>query len=147
MANFQTSESVEINRPAGTVYNYVTDISQATSWRPNLTVRDFSGEPVEVGSTWHDVTKFMGREMVINVEVTGLEAGQYFEMKQEGGVVSGNITWNFSPSTDDSCTATLNFDGELSGWLASLGSGLLRNQAEKAMKRDLANLKSDLESN
>jgi carbon monoxide dehydrogenase subunit G len=146
MAKFQISESIEINRPAETVFQYVTDISQAPSWRPNLSVRNFSGEPVEVGTTWSDVTKFMGRDMVVDVEVTALEAGRSCEMKQEGGVLSANTTWNISPGADDSSTFTLNFDGEISGWLAGLASGVLRSQAQKAMKRDLANLKSNLES-
>ena len=146
MAEFQISRSVEINRPAETVFQYVTNILQAPSWRPNLSVKDFSGAPVEVGSTWNDVTKFMGRDMVVKHEVTGLEVGRKFEMAQEGDGVSGIVSWNFSPGTDDTCTATLSFDGEISGWLAGLVSGLLRNQAQKSMKRDLANLKANLES-
>ena len=146
MAKFQMSDSIEINRRAGAVFDYVTDVEQAPKWRPGLSVRDFSGEPFAVGSTWNDVTKFMGRDMVVNIEVMALEAGRNCEMKMDGGVVSGNLTWDFSPGTDDSSTATLSFDGEMSGWLAGLASGLIRNQAEKDMKRDLANLKSNLES-
>ncbi|MBK5108629.1 MAG: SRPBCC family protein [Anaerolineales bacterium] len=147
MANFQISKSIDINRPAETVFQYVTDISQAPSWRPNLSVRDFSGEPFEVGTTWSEVTKFMGRDMVVNFEVTALEAGRHVETKQEGGGVSANLVWNFNPGTDNSSTFTLSFDGELSGWIAGLASGLLRNQAQKDMKRDFSNLKSNLESN
>jgi carbon monoxide dehydrogenase subunit G len=146
MAKFQISETIEINRPAETVFQYLTDVPQAPSWRPNLSVRDFSGEPFEVGTTWAEVTKFMGREVVVNFEVTALEAGRHFETKQEGAGVSGNLDWNVSPGTDDSSTFTLSFDGELSGWIASLATGMLRNQAQKDMKRDLTNLKSNLES-
>ena len=146
MATLQIARSVEINRPVESVFRYVTDISQAPSWRPNLSVRDFSGEPFEVGTTWSDVTKFMGRDIVVNVEVTELEPERHCEMKQEGGVFSAIMTWDFSPDADDRSTAALSFEGELSGWMASLASGLLRTQAEKTMKRDLANLKSNLES-
>lgn len=146
MANFQISESVEINRPAEAVFQYVTDISQANSWRPNIIVRDFSGDPFEVGTTWSEVTKFMGRDMVVNSEITALEAGRHCEMKQEGAVFSANVAWNFSPGTDDSSRFTLSFDGEMTGWLAGLASGVLRSQGEKAMMRDLANLKANLES-
>lgn len=53
---------------------------------------------------------------------------------------------DFEPLTTESSTFTLSFDGELSGWFASLASGLLRNQARKDMQRDLANLKAKLES-
>jgi carbon monoxide dehydrogenase subunit G len=84
--------------------------------------------------------------MVVDFEVTALEDGRCFETKQEGAGVSANLTWSISPIADDSSTFTLSFDGELSGWLAGLASGLLRNQAQKDMKRDLANLKSNIEA-
>jgi carbon monoxide dehydrogenase subunit G len=147
MARFQISDSIEINRPAEIVFQYVNDVSQAPSWRPNLSVRDFSGEPFEVGTTWSEVTKLMGRDMVVNLEVTALEAGRHCEIRLEGGAVSGTNTWDISPDAINSCTATLSFDGEISGWLGGLASGILRNQTQRTLKRDLANLKANLESN
>lgn len=146
MANLQMSESVEINRSAEAIFEYVTDVPQAPSWRPNLVIRDFSGQPFGVGTAWNEVTKFMGREMVVNFEVTELEADQHFVTKQEGGGVSGNLSWDIKPVTDETSTFTLSFDGELSGWLASLAASILRNQARKDMQRDLTNLKSNLEN-
>jgi len=146
MAKFQISESVEINRPSQTVFQYVSNVSQHPSWRPNLTIRDYSGDPIAVGSTWSEVTKFMGREMIVNHEVAVLEPGRTIKMKQEGSGVTGFIAMDVAPNTDDSSTFTLNFDGELTGWIASLAVGILRNQAKKDMKRDLGNLKSTLES-
>jgi uncharacterized protein YndB with AHSA1/START domain len=146
MANFQISESVEINRPAETVFQYVNDISQATVWRPQISITDYSGEPFAVGTTWNEVTKFMGRDMVVKFEVTALEAGRYCEMKMDGGPVTGNTTWDISPASDESSTAKLSFNGEVTGWMMGLVSGLLRNQAQKDMKKDLGNLKSILES-
>jgi carbon monoxide dehydrogenase subunit G len=146
MARFQVSESVDINHPAKTVYQSVTDISQSTMWRPHVSIMDFSGEPLEVGTTFSEVTKFMGRDMVVNFEVAVFEAGRYCEMKMDGGVVTGNTTWDIRPASADSSTATLSFDGQVSGWIVGLASGLLRNQARKDMQRDLANLKSILES-
>lgn len=146
MASFQITNSIGINRSAEAVFQYATKITEAPSWRPNLTVKDFSGDPLEIGSTWNDVTKFMGRDMVVKHKVTALEQGRRYEVKQDGGGASGIMTMSFSPDTDDSSTVTLSFDGEISGWLAGLAAGLLRSQAEKSMKRDLANLKSNLES-
>jgi len=146
MGKIQMSESIQINRSAETVFQCVTDVSQAPSWRPNLTVMNFSGNPIEIGSTWDYVTKFMGRDLVAKHEVTALEAGRHFKMKQDAGVASGYATWDIIPVTDGTSTATLSFDGEISGWVAGLASGLFQNQAKKAMKRDLANLKANLES-
>ena len=147
MAQFQISHSVAINRPAETVFQYALDVTKATEWRPSLdAIRDFSGEPIAVGTTWVEVSKFMGRDMLVNLTVTALEESRQANLKMEGGGVSGNMVWAVSPDTDESSTFTLSFDGEVTGWLGRLGTGLIRKQADKDMKSDLANLKSKLES-
>lgn len=147
MATFQITESVEINRPAEAVFQYATEVTRAKEWRPGLdSVQDYSGDPFAVGTTWNEVSKFMGRDMVVNFEVTALEAGRQCRIKMDGGVVFGDMTWDANPASDESSTFTLDFDGEVSGWMAGLAKGLIRRQAEKDMKSDLANLKSNLES-
>lgn len=147
MAQFQVSHSVAISRPADTVFQYVIDVPKHTEWRPSLdAIRDFSGQPVAVGSTWVEVSKFMGRDMTVNFTVTTLEDGRQANIKMDGGSVSGDMVWAVSPDTDESSTFTLSFDGEVTGWLGRLGTGLIRRQADKDMPGDLANLKSKLES-
>jgi carbon monoxide dehydrogenase subunit G len=147
MAQFQLSHSVAINRPAETVFQTVLDVTKQTEWRPGLdSVRDFSGEPFAVGTTWAEVSKFMGREMLVNFSVTGMEERRQANVKMEGGSVSGNMVWAVSPDTDESSTFTLSFDGEVTGWLGRLGTGMISKQADKDMSSDLENLKSMLES-
>lgn len=147
MAQFQVSHSVKIDRPAAAVFHYALDVTKATEWRPDLeAIRDFSGEPVTVGTTWVEVSKFMGREMQVNFEITAIEDGRQANVKMDGGAVSGNMVWAASPDTDESSTFTLSFDGEVSGWLGRLGTGLVRRQADKDMTGDLTRLKSNLES-
>jgi len=147
MAHFQISHSVAIDRSAETVSQYVFDVTRHTEWRPGLeAIRDYSGAPFVVGTTFSEVSKYMGREMVVDFEVTAMEEGRQADLRMEGGVVSGNMVWAVGPDTDASSTFTLTFDGEVTGWLGRLGTGLIRRQAEKDMTSDLANLKSNLES-
>ena len=148
MAEFQISESVKINRPVETVFQYIIDVTKHTEWRPGLeAIRDYSGAPFAVGTTFSEVSKFMGREMVVDFAVTAMVEGQRADLRMEGGVVSGNMVWAASPDTDEGSTFTLSFDGEVTGWLGRLGKGLIRRQAEKDMTSDLGNLKARLESN
>lgn len=147
MAHFQISRSVSIDRPAETVFQYVFDMTKHTDWRPSLEeIRDYSGEPFAVGTTFSEVSKFMGREMVVDFAVTAMEEGRQAELTMDGGVVTGNMAWIINPETDASSTFTLTFDGEVTGWLGRLGTGLMRRQADKDMKSDLDNLKSNLEA-
>lgn len=147
MAEFQISNSVKIDRPAETVFQYITDVPNHTEWRPGLeAVRDYSGPPFVVGTTFSEVSKFMGREMVVDLEVVTIEEGLRADLRMEGNGVSGNLVWAVSPDTEDSSTFTLSFGGEVSGWLGRLGTGLIRRQAEKDMATDLDSLKARLES-
>lgn len=147
MANFKVSESIEINCPSETVFQYVTEISKQSEWRPTIVIRDFSGDPFEVGTTWSEVSQFMGREVVVHHEVIALEAGRLCEMQQDTtGLLSGKIAFGFKSVAENKSEFTLSFDGDISGWMAGLASGMMRSQAQKAMKRDLASLKSKLES-
>lgn len=147
MAKFQISHSVAIDRPAETVFQYAMDVTKATEWRPSLeAVRDFSGKPISIGTTWVEVSKFMGREMLVNIAITAMEEGRKADGAMDGGVVTGNMVWAVRPDTDESSTFTLSFDGEVTGWLGRLGTGLIRRQVDKDMTGDLANLKSMLES-
>jgi carbon monoxide dehydrogenase subunit G len=147
MAEFQISESISINRPAEKVFEYVVDVEKQTEWRPNLeAIRDYSGPPFTVGATFREVSKFMGREMVVENKVTALDEGRQADFRMEGGSVSGNMTWSVLPETDQSSTLTLRFEGEVTGWLGRLGTGLIRRQAAKDMTTDLSNLKARLES-
>jgi carbon monoxide dehydrogenase subunit G len=147
MAHFQISRSVEIDRPAETFFQYVIYVTKHTEWRSGLeAIRDYSGGPFAVGTTFSEVSKFMGREMVVDFAVTAMEEGRQADLRMEGGVASGNMVWAVRPDTDASCTFTLTFDGEVTGWLGRLGTGLIRRQVDKDMMSDLANLKSNLES-
>ncbi len=146
MARFQISQSVEIDKPAETVYQFVTDLSKTNLWRPNVVNKDISEDSLSVGMTWVEASKFLGREVEVKNEVRELEAGRHCRIKIEGGVVSGENTWEFQPISESQCITTLSFEGEISGWLASLAGGVLRNQAGSNMKKDLASLKSNLET-
>lgn len=147
MAQFQISHAIEIDRSAATVYRYVTDLSQVTAWRPTIKRIDYDPDtPFAVGATWREYTSFLGRDIVAHHEVTALEVDRGFTMKQDAGGFAGYATWTFTPSGDDSCVAALSFEGELSGWFATLAAGLLTSQGRKALTRDFANLKASVES-
>jgi len=147
MAQFQISESVTINRPAEAVFQYVTDMSKHAEWRPDLeAIRDYSGPPFTEGTTFSEVSKFMGREMVADFAVTAFEEGRQARLSMDAGTATGNQVWAVQPETDASSTFTLSFDGEVTGWLGRLGTGMIRRQAAKDMTNDLARLKAILET-
>jgi carbon monoxide dehydrogenase subunit G len=65
-----------VDKPADVVVSYLADFSNAVDWDPGTQSceRQETG-PVMVGSTWRNVSKFLGRETVLHYRLEALEPG------------------------------------------------------------------------
>ena len=147
MGAFTISETVDINCSKEALYDFVMNIEVLPEWSNAIVaIRDFSGAPIGVGSTWVDVSKFMGREFSSNNEVVELDEGNFCVYKIDGSAFEGLNTFAVGTTEDGKATFTLKFDGEMKGFFASLAAPLLRSQAQSMARKDLANLKSIVEA-
>jgi carbon monoxide dehydrogenase subunit G len=119
-----------VARPAGAVVSYLADFSHATVWDPGTQSceRQDTG-PVRVGSTWRNVSKFLGRETELSYRLAVLEPGHIT-------LIGSNKT---ATSTDDitvrdtapgTSEVTYQADIELHG-LARLGAPVIRAALER----------------
>ncbi|WP_027346451.1 SRPBCC family protein [Hamadaea tsunoensis] len=69
------SRTFAVDKPPETVVAYLADFANATEWDPG-TVRctKVSAGPVQVGSTWTNVSKVLGRQTELTYRLTRLEA-------------------------------------------------------------------------
>ena len=147
MGAFTMSETVEVNSSKEALYDFVMNIEGLPEWsKAIVAIRDFSGAPIGVGSTWVDVSKFMGREFSSNNEVVEFDEGNFCVYKIDGSAFEGLNTFAVGATEDGKATFTLSADGETKGFLAALAAPLLRSQTQSLMKKDLANLKSIVEA-
>ncbi|MBM7774488.1 carbon monoxide dehydrogenase subunit G [Actinokineospora baliensis] len=59
------------------VLDYLRDFSRAEEWDPGtVSCRRLDDGPVRVGSTWHNVSKFLGSETELRYELTVSEPGR-----------------------------------------------------------------------
>jgi len=65
-----------VDKPADVVVSYLADFSNAVDWDPGTQSceRQDTG-PVQVGSTWRNVSKFLGRETVLHYRLEALQPG------------------------------------------------------------------------
>jgi len=146
MTEYHESATIVLNVPIQTVFEYVTQIESLSVWAGAFDeIRDFSGDPVEVGSTWTSISKFMGREIVSQNCVTEWDAPQRFVFTITNMAGDGANTWTLDAIDETKTRFTLQLDGEAKG-IARMAVGLIRSQADKQMNSDLANLKKILES-
>ncbi len=111
------------------VVEYLADFSNAVDWDPGTVRCTRTGDgPVQVGSTWANVSKVLGRETALNYRLQRLEPGRVT-------LVGSNKT---ATSTDDitvrpapgGAEVTYNSTVELHG-LAKLAAPIMRIEFER----------------
>ena len=147
MAKFSVSVSSEINCSRETLAQFVLDVPNIPQWSSAfVAIRDFSGEPIGLGSTWQAVSKFMGAEFVSDNEVIEFEEGRLCVLYVDGGAFTGTNTWTFDSTEDGRSVFTIRGQGEMKSFLTSLAIPLIRSQAQNQMRSDIQNMKAILEA-
>ena len=141
MAEYHEYATVVLHVPIQTVFEFVTDIENLPNWAGAFyEIKDFTGNPVGVGSTWTSISKFMGREIVSQCCITEWDAPHRVVFSIANMAGDGLNTWSLEALAYDKTRFTLQLDGEAKG-IARMAVGLIRSQADKQMNSDLAKLK------
>lgn len=126
----RVTRTFTVDKPVDEVVGYLADFSNAVDWDPGTQSceRQDAG-PVHVGSTWRNVSKFLGRETVLNYRLEALRPGHIT-------LIGSNKT---ATSTDDITVRDASPDGSEVTYRASIKlNGLARlgePVAKAAMER------------
>ena len=82
--------TIEIDRPPEDVFAYLTDVSNLPEWQSSARSAEADGK-VRKGARIHERRTFMGRDVKTEVEVTGYEFPDLFDLRLRGGPVSYEI--------------------------------------------------------
>lgn len=70
------SRTFTVDKPADHVVSYLKDFGHAVDWDPGTqSCERQDGGPVQVGSSWHNVSKFLGHPTVLAYRLDRLEPG------------------------------------------------------------------------
>jgi carbon monoxide dehydrogenase subunit G len=137
--------TIDIARPPEDVFAYITDLDNVREWQPATEeIRRETEGPMQVGTTYVQAMRMMGRRLETRIEVTELDPPSRFAIRTNGGPVSFRITHHF----DASGTGTrLRVDGEgEAGGAFKVAGGMAVKAAERELKKSFERLKSVLES-
>ena len=135
--------TVFIDRSPEDVFAAITDILASPEWIESvIDVRDFSGEPVGLGTTYKQVTKFLGKEFTIDIEVNTFEPPTRY-----GEHFSGTIPGDMLITLDDVDGGTsVNLYAEVEpGGFFGLAAPLIKSNLQNQLSGDMKNLKVILE--
>ncbi len=138
-------ESVEINRPLDEVYEYVANPENLPEWAGTaIEIRKETPGPLQEGSTFTAVAKFLGRRIETPFEVTAHEFPRLHSHKSTGGPFPAEWTLTFEEVAGGTRYTQVS-EGEPGGFFGLVGP-LLERVARRQLRTDLENLKDLLEA-
>lgn len=128
--------------PVDTVVDYLTDFAHAEAWDPGTVscTRSDAG-PVQVGSVWHNVSEFRGRQTELTYRLVRREDGHLtFEGENKTAhSIDDIVVRDVGAGTEITYTADITFKG-----LARLADPFLRGTFQKLGDKTVEQLTSVL---
>ena len=137
--------SVETASSPAAVFAYLSDFTTTNEWDPGtVRTRLVSGDG-GVGTTYHNTSKFMGRETELTYEVVEHRPDSRFALRGENSSVVAHDTMDIAPLGEGSkVTYTADFEfkglGRLVAPLLAPALKKLGDEAEKGLRDALAKL-------
>jgi uncharacterized membrane protein len=136
------TSSIEIDRPADEVFDYIADFENNPKWQGGMRSCSWTSEQTKVvGSTYVQVAAFLGRRIHTHFVVTEYEPGRTISIESTQSTFPIQVTRSVEPLGDHRCRVTAHVRGQPKG-LLKLFSGMVKN----SVRNDYAALKAILES-
>ena len=139
--------SQNINRPVDQVFEYVTHMENNPEWEPAvLEVTKTSEGPIAVGTVFRQGVRAMGKQGVVNLEITEYEPNERFGFRALNpfGPIQPRSWWTFEQA-DEETKITFVADPNPRG-LFKIMSPLISWWATRLWTKNFATLKQVLES-
>ena len=126
----EVERTFDVDRPVEVVVDYLKDFANAEEWDPGTrSCTQRSDGPIQVGTTWHNVSKIKGHTTELTYELVRLEPGRItLRGKNKSATSTDDITVVAAPGGGSTITyhATIAFHG-----LAQLVSPFLDSEFER----------------
>lgn len=140
------SSTIEIQRPADDVFAVISDFSRNPEWQGGMRRAHWTSEPpLRVGSTYDQVARFLGRDVITSFEVVAFEPGRSVTIESRESSFPITVTRTVEPTGTDRSRVTATISGQ-PGRFFFLVAPLLRPLVERSVRRDYRRLKELLEA-
>ena len=137
----------EVARSALEVFNFFADASNNPEWQTGMVGCEWtSPPPIQVGSTYEQKARFMGRDIVSTFEVTRYEPGRLIEIDTIKSTFPIRVVRTVEPRGQERCRVSAEISGGPQGKVSRLFEPVLARSALKSVNRDYDRLVQLLES-
>lgn len=138
--------TVEIDRPADEVFAVISDFSRNPEWQRGMKSARWTTEsPTRVGSTYQQIARFLGRDVVTTFEVVAYEPGRSVTIESHESSFPITVTRSVEPLGPGRSRVSAHIVGEPRRFFRLFGP-LLRLLAERSVRGDYERLRQLLES-
>ena len=135
--------TIEIARPPEDVFAYLTDVSNLPAWQSSARAAEADGG-IRRGTRIREQRTFMGRDVKTEVEVTGYEFPERFDLRSLSGPVSYEIRHDLKRAGAGT-RLHVRADVKVGAMMRIAAQGPLK-MAEREFRSDFERLKTILET-
>lgn len=141
--------TVAVDRPLPAVWDYLSDFRSSNDWDPGTVRTEVAQGDGGIGTVYHNVSRFLGREVEVDYTVTRLEPQQRLDLEGGNKTVKLHDTMTFRDTssgdrsrTEVTYTARFDFQGVARLAAPLMGPALkkLGDEAEEGLRRELGKL-------
>jgi len=141
----KAEESTTIKRPAEKVFAFVADPKNEPRWAPAVAeTRQLSSGPVQVGTTFEETVRFLGRRFEVAFEVSEYEPNRRMGVRMTSGPSRATGVRIVEPIADGT-RLTIQAEGR-SGLFFGLAEPVATWSMRHLLRKALANVKQALEA-
>ena len=104
--DMQICRTVATRAPVSEVFAYLADFTSTTEWDPGTVTTTLVGGDGTVGSTYENVSRFLGRETRLTYVVEAYVADSLIILRGENDTVIARDTMTFEPTHDGGTQVT-----------------------------------------
>jgi carbon monoxide dehydrogenase subunit G len=130
--------SVTVYRPQAEVFAYLADFTTTTEWDPGTQRTTRVSGDGGVGTTYRNVSRFLGRRTELTYVVTDHQAPRRLQLRGENDSVIAHDTMTLVAAPFGSTTITYRAEFEFKGWArlaAPLAAPALRRLGDRAAQQ------------
>ena len=138
--------SVVIDRPDEEVFAVISDFSRNPEWQRGMRSAQWTTEPpIQVGSTYQQVARFLGRDVITAFEVIAYEPNRSVTIQSRQSSFPITVTRSVEPLGPDRSRVSAHIVGKPGRFFRLFGP-LLRLLAERSVRGDYERLRGLLEN-
>jgi len=147
VTTMQMGATRHINQPADEVFKFLANAENNPLWQSGMKSCTWTSEPpIEVGSTYEQHARFMGKSVRSTFKVTAYEPGQRIAIMSVDSTFPIDVDRAVAPTGPESSKVTALISGGPEGTIAGLVGPFVGRMAQNLINRDYDRLVELLES-